>query len=88
MVCGRRERGRNGLPRPLLCQAVGLVFVFVEKEVFFIGIVGPYVFYGFVDFTFFFEFFQVLYDLHGSTRAECIVDEFVFCCRPWCIFEF
>lgn len=66
---------------------VGLVFIFVEEEVFLRGIVWPNVFDHLVDFAIVFELLEVFYHFEGSTRALSVVDEFVLSGWPWGIFE-
>ena len=66
----------------------GLVFVFVEEEVFFGGVVGPDVFDGFVGFAFVFDFLEVFDYFEGGAGAHCVVDEFFAGCGPGGVFEF
>lgn len=65
----------------------GLILILVEEEVFFGGVVGPYVFDGLVDFAFLFEFLEVFYHFHRGSAADGVVDEFVLCCGPGGVFE-
>lgn len=65
-----------------------LILVLVEEKILFGGIVGPYVFYGFVYFAFVFELLKVLYDLHGSAGAHGVVYKLVLGGGPGSVFEF
>ena len=50
------------------------IFLFVEEEVFFGGVVGPDVFDGFVGFAFVFDFLEVLDHFEGGAAALGVVD--------------
>ena len=67
---------------------IALIFLLVEEEVFFAGVVGPNVFDTLIDFTFVFHFLEVLDDFERNSRAHGIIDKLVFGGRPRCIFEF
>ena len=59
------------------------IFLLVPHEVFLGGVVRPDIFNGFVDFrVVVVQFLQVLDDLVGGAGAGCVVDKFVFGCRP------
>lgn len=59
-----------------------LILILVEEEVFFGGVVGPYVLDGLINFSFFFEFLEVFYNFHGGATADGVVDEFVLAGGP------
>ena len=69
----------------LVCLSI---FVLVEEEVFFGGVVGPDVFDGFVGVAFVFDFLKVLDYFEGCAGAHGVVYEFVLGCGPGCVFEF
>ena len=66
----------------------GSIFLFVEEEVFFGGVVGPDVFDAFVGFAFVFHFLEVLDDFEGRSGTLGVVDEFFTGGGPWRVFEF
>ena len=66
----------------------GLILLFVEEEVVFGGVVGPDFFDAFVGFAFVFHLLEVLDHFEGCAATHCVVDEFVLCCGPGCVFEF
>ena len=67
---------------------IALIFLLVEEEVFFAGIVGPNIFDAFVNFAFVFHFLEVLDDFEGGSRTHGIINQFVFGGRPRGVFEF
>ena len=65
-----------------------LVFILVEEEVVFGGVVGPDFFYAVVGLAFVFDFLEVFDYFHGGAAAHCVVDELFACGGPGSVFEF
>ena len=51
------------------------------------GIIRPYFLDAFVRLAIILHLFEIFYNLMGSSRTLCIVDEFAFRCRPGRIFK-
>lgn len=64
------------------------IFVFVEEEVFFGGVVGPDVFDAFVGVALVLDFLEVLDDFEGCARTHRVVYELVLGGGPGSVFKF
>ena len=70
-----------------LYQVQILIFILVKEEVFLRRIIRPYIFYTLVYLSFIIQFLDVLNNFQRGTRANCIIYQFVFGCRPGGIFK-
>ena len=77
----------RSIPRGFSYQQIALVLVFVKEEIVFSRVIRPYLFNIFVGLTIIFKGLQVLNNLNGRSRTDSIIDQFIFCGRPWRIFQ-
>ena len=64
-----------------------LIFVFVEKEVFLAGVIGPDVLDGFECITLVFQLLQILDNFERCAGAHGEVNQLVFAGGPRSVFE-
>ena len=85
MVCACQKKK---IAKAKASAIVRLIFVFVEEEVFFGGIIRPNVFDGLKNLAFVFKFIEIFYYFHRRARTHCIVNEFFLGGWPRCVFKF
>ena len=64
-----------------------LIFIFIKKKIFLCGIIRPDVFNGFINITFIFQFLQIFYYFNRCAGTDRIINQFIFCSRPGCVFK-